>query len=239
MDIKIHVETKTELHCYTRSYRPSPLIPKPATGHDPEPATSSAHSHSQYCPPPAAGHGRFPAAHRIPHYLFLCSNHSPRCRYPPSPFHHPNNTWQTQCSEDCSVNQFGSTHGLQPLRTLLTLKAAERRSLSVRIAFASNVHCWPPLFTSFCYLTNNRAAFLEKLMVTDLTVNLNTFYGTRMFITAFTTGRACTTARDFRLPKWLRTALFWILTRVVVITDVSGQPVGPILRFQETKKKNS
>jgi len=34
----------------------------------------------------------------------------------------------------------------------------------------------------------------------------------------------------------MRTALVWVVTqRVVVITDVSGQPVGPIFRVQESK----
>jgi hypothetical protein len=34
-----------------------------------------------------------------------------------------------------------------------------------------------------------------------------------------------------------RTAIFWVITQgvVVIITDVSGQPIGPIFRDQETE----
>jgi len=35
-----------------------------------------------------------------------------------------------------------------------------------------------------------------------------------------------------------RTVLFWVIPqRVVVISDILGQPIGPILRVQETKRK--
>ena len=35
-----------------------------------------------------------------------------------------------------------------------------------------------------------------------------------------------------------QTALFWVTTqRVVVISDISGQPIGPILRVHESKRK--
>ena len=40
-DIRIHVETKIILHCCTRSYLPSPIIPKPTTAHDSKPVPSS------------------------------------------------------------------------------------------------------------------------------------------------------------------------------------------------------
>ena len=38
----------------------------------------------------------------------------------------------------------------------------------------------------------------------------------------------------------MRTALFWAITQqeVVLITDVSGQPIGPIFRGQESKRKS-
>jgi hypothetical protein len=41
---------------------------------------------------------------------------------------------------------------------------------------------------------------------------------------------------DTKLP---RNALFWVTTQrvAVFLTDVSGQRIGPILRFQDSKRK--
>ena len=40
------------------------------------------------------------------------------------------------------------------------------------------------------------------------------------------------------MAKYMRTALLWVITQRVVVnfTDVSEQPIGPVLRVQESKK---